>query len=218
MPIVVLGVVVSCNLYIEKYLSDASLFEQVFTNVSKGLDSKGEWLEGDTIIKLETGEELGPFRIRVYFQRGYYERLSRPEFYLVSHHSEWTQSFDSHIEHDWKLCLSLEIETEINLKNPDAFGNFLERLGSFLVDASIYQGELKELGPILAKWPGKERDHDEKGFISAIAGKVESLNTLCPCGRNETFNKCHGKWVDNMISKIIDGQFNRIRIYGRLNG
>lgn len=190
----------------EKWSCDLSLFQTVFTNCSFGISSRFNWMEGELLVEIENGRSIGPFKLRIEFSDEYYRGEKSPAVYLLSHRGVYKNIGDYHIEKDWKLCLYIDFESHIDFSSLTSFQLVLERLGSFMYDLWLYHEEVKKIGPIKAKWPGKQRKHNMAGVIEACVDKISSLSDSCACGSGKSFEKCHGRFVDLKIEELLNAR------------
>lgn len=195
-----------------RWHNDRLVFERVFENVSYGSEHCFQWFQGDLIVKTEMGHEYGPFTIRIKFNTDYYSGLSAPDSYLLSHRDQWQQFEDSHIEKDWRLCLFVFLESSIDFSSTESLLQFIERLSNFLVDASIYQNDVKIMGKNKAKWPGRERLHGYAGIMEVLNQNQTSIFGMCPCGNGKSFFDCyHGRDLKKNFLAIANQQFVELR-------
>ncbi|MDP7018823.1 MAG: SEC-C metal-binding domain-containing protein [Pirellulaceae bacterium] len=114
--------------------------------------------------------------------------------FLESHRDCWKNSGDSHIESDWRLCLFVPGESGINFADPASLNDLFAVIHTFLFKQRIYQKRLAKtlITGCVAKWPGADRSHGEKGVREAIQamGGV-GRNNPCPCGSGLKYKKCH---------------------------
>ncbi len=193
---------------LNRWQNDRLIFERAFEDISYGSDRDCLWFQGSLTVKTEIGHEYGPFIIRIKFSADYYRGLSAPDSYLISHRDKWEQFEGSHIEKDWRLCLFVFLESLIDFKSSDSLLQFIERLSNFLVDASIYQNDLKMLGKDKAKWPGRERLHGYDGIMQALIQNQTSIFDSCPCGNGQSFFDCyHGRELKKHFLAIANKQF-----------
>lgn len=175
----------------DRWHKDRLFFLNLFKDVLFGSEKGAVWFEGDITVRTPAGREFGPFRVKVCFSNEYYEGLVPPDVYLLSHRNKWLNIENSHIEKDWRLCLFVPLESQINFNDGDSFVKFIERLASFLIDSSNYQQEIKELGLEKAKWRGRQRSHGLEGVVQVLNEMQSSIYGPCPCGNGSDYLDCH---------------------------
>lgn len=125
-----------------------------------GFDDQGQAvISGFLPIMSEHGHEYGVFGIRIVYPQAFPGQCCGPSAYLDSHRGQWTNMGESHIESDWRLCLYVPGESEIDFRREDALEDFLACLRTFLFKERIYQRDLlrKQLTGERAEWPGPFR-------------------------------------------------------------
>ena len=133
-------------------------------------------------------------KLRSYVVRWVSTRNQPPSVYLESHHDRWKNTFNSHIESNWKLCLFVPGESGIVFADPASLKDLFAVIHTFLFKQRIYQRRLAKtyITGGEAEWPGEDRSHGEEGIREAIQaiGSV-GRNDPCPCGNGLKYKKCH---------------------------
>jgi hypothetical protein len=158
-----------------------------------GLDGRA-CIRGEYRLLSEHGREYGRFRVRIVYPEHFPFRGRHPNVYLDSHQVLWTNLRDSHIEHDWRLCLYVACESGIDFTRWDSLLQLFPCVHTFLLRERIYQERLvrERLRGIPAVWPGPQREHGIDGLRQAIAKVgVPGPNDPCICGSGEKFKRCH---------------------------
>lgn len=178
-----------------------------------GTDIRGRGLiTGFLKVRSKRNHEYGPFTLRIVFPALFPRDGSMPSVYLMSHRDRWTNGNDSHIEGDWRLCLYIAGESEIDFTRSDSLFYLLATAVTFLRKEVIYQKDyLKELdGGPKAKWPGGDRAHGVAGLVESIQerGAVPERNP-CLCGSGTEFVNC---CFPRVVREIDDGEAERFII------
>lgn len=132
--------------------------------------------------------------LRIRYPSQFPKRNVAPDFLLESHRDRWKNIGDSHIEHDWRLCLFVPLESGIDFANKDSLKEMFAVAHVFLTKQWMFQRALARFevgtGPS-PDWPGPERSHGIEGIAEAIAenGGV-GRNSPCPCGSGQKFKRC----------------------------
>ena len=188
---------------ISRWQHDLTIFQSLFRNTTYAIDSEGFWMQGDLYVEASTGREVGPFTLKIIFEDNYFAGKMAPSTFLISHRGTWKALGDAHIENNWKLCLFVYFESNIDFSKFESFRMYLESLSSFMLDQCLYQEEVKKVGRRNAKWPGPQRSHNMKGYIEALLANIKSPQSKCPCGSGKKFSQCHKLSLDRYVEKEI---------------
>jgi hypothetical protein len=176
-----------------RWRAEQEIAHYFMEGVEVGLDDhRWAFLVGTFSLVSQHGHIYDTFQIKILYPTGFPERRC-PEVYLLSHHSKWRNEGDSHIEHDWKLCLYVPGESGIDFRKRDSLLELFCCLHTFLFKERIYQRDLVRsfLSGKPAVWPGEARSHGLQGLREAIRdrGKI-GRNEYCPCGSGKKFKHC----------------------------
>jgi hypothetical protein len=150
-------------------------------------------IEGIFAPITEHGSEIGAYKIRIVYPSAFPNRGTVPSVYLVSHRDRWENGKDSHIEEDWKLCVYVPAESEIDFSNPQSLRDLLLCLATFFFKEKIYQRDLilESITGKRAEWPGEARAHGVDGIFEAIREKQgRDWGAFCLCGSGKKFEEC----------------------------
>jgi hypothetical protein len=178
----------------DRWLNEQRLAERIMEDTIAFIDAEGRAvLRGKYRSLSEHGHEQGVFAIRIVYPHRFPSRNCGPFVYLESHHDEWMNGRDSHIEADWRLCLYVPLESGIRFERNDALAHLFESVHTFLIRERIYQRDLRraKVSGVQAEWPGPDRSHGDRGLIEAMRehGKP-GRNDACVCGSGLKFKKC----------------------------
>jgi hypothetical protein len=177
----------------ERWRVEQAIARQFLTEVTFGFDQERRaFIKGTFRPVLEHGHELGAYDIRIVYPSGFLEGET-PSVYLDSHHDRWNNLLDSHIEDDWRLCLFVPLESEIDFKSHESLKYLLLCLATFLFKEIIYQRDLilQTITGIPAVWPGAARSHGIEGIIEALRENPGRYwDSLCFCGSGRRFERC----------------------------
>jgi len=177
-----------------RWKTEKEIVNQFLKNVTVGFGEKGQaFFIGTFRVLSAHGHLYGDFRIKIVYPSGFPERGLAPSVYLLSHQKQWKNGVNGHIEKDWKLCLFIPGESEINFRQNDSLKCMFVCLYTFLIKESFYQFALirQELTGEPAVWPGPARSHGIEGIREMIReyGPVGRKDP-CPCGSGKRFEKC----------------------------
>ena len=142
----------------------------------------------------EHGHIYESVKLRIEYPMLFTTKKQPPSVYLESHRNLWKNTGDSHIENDWRLCLFVPGESGIEFSDSSSLNDLFAVIQTFLFKQRIYQRRLAKsyLTGEIAKWPGKDRSHGEKGIQEAILAKSSiGRNEACPCGNGKKYKHCH---------------------------
>ena len=159
-----------------------------------GIDEEGcAFFIGVFHVYSQHGHLYESVTLRFVYPPTFPKRNQSPSVYLESHRDRWEKSDDAHIERDWKLCLFVPGESEIDFTSPNSLNDLFAVLHTYLVKQRIYQRRLarERLTGVPARWPGEERSHGIAGVKEAIQsmGRI-GRNDACPCGSGEKYKRC----------------------------
>jgi hypothetical protein len=165
-------------------------------DVEAGFDAAGlAFTRGTYSLRLNCGHELARFKLRIVYPPEFLTRGCHPHVYLDSHHDQWENEGDTHIEDTWKLCLYVPLESGLDFFREDATAGLFTYIHTFLIKQRLFQQELKRARSMqapAAEWPGPERTHGPAGLYEAIkeSGRKLGRNDPCACGSGKKFKKC----------------------------
>lgn len=165
-------------------------------NVRSGTMNESAYIDGSLSVTSAHGHEYGPFDVRVKYPDSFPEPGRTPDVSLRSHRNTWRTGGDSHIEKDWRLCLFVPLEADIDFRDPRSLDSLLAVTRLFLAKQEFYQLALLRhefLGRANPVWPGTDRAHGIRGIRDAIAASGPlRANDRCACGSGRKFKRCHG--------------------------
>ena len=132
--------------------------------------------------------------LRIEYPATFPIRNKPPSVYMESHRDRWKNTSNSHIEGNWRLCLFVPGESQINFGAEESLSELFAVIHTFLFKQRIYQKRLAKsyLTGEVVKWPGEERSHGDKGILEAIrASGGVGRNDPCPCGSGKKYKHCH---------------------------
>lgn len=192
-----------------RWRAEQAIARQFLTEVTFGFDEERRAvINGVFRPVLEHGRELGAYKIRIVYPSGFLENKISPSIYLNSHRDRWDNEKDSHIESDWKLCLYVSFEAEIDFSGDESLKELLMCLATFLFKEEIYQRELilQAITGKPAVWPGTARSHGIPGIIEAMRESRAVLwGAFCFCGSGELFENCCWRKVAGWPSGAKNG-------------
>lgn len=178
----------------ERWRREQELVSANLTEVETGAEGGTACIRGNLELCSEHGHVYDSVRIRIVYPPRFPFRNQPPSIYLESHRDRWRKGGDSHIEGDWKLCLFVPGESQIDFADGDSILALLGVAHTFLLKQRIYQRRLMraELEGGTAAWPGPDRSHGVKGIREAVRalGRV-GRNEPCPCGSGLKYKRCH---------------------------
>jgi hypothetical protein len=174
-------------------LGEQETARKLLENVETGTNSHGcVFITGALRVFSSHGHEYDAFKVRIVYPPEFPERGRVPSVYLESHR-HWRKEEDTHIEDDWRLCLGVPGESEIDFSKPNSFELLIQCVGDFLFKEYLYQKELANsfLTRKRPMWPGPARSHGIDGIREVIQewGKW-GRNEWCPCGSGKKFKRC----------------------------
>ena len=163
-------------------------------DVEAGIDGNDHaYFRGNLEVSSEHGHVYETVRLRFVYPSTFPARNQPPSVYLESHRDRWKNGGNSHIEHNWKLCLFVPAESGIDFADENSLRKLIGVVHTFLLKERIYQRRLSlaELQGGIAEWPGPDRSHGIEGIREAIRdmGGV-GRNSPCPCGSGLKFKQC----------------------------
>ena len=179
----------------QRWAQEQSIAAALLQDMDAGIDGNGcAFVCGAFNVISEHGHVYETVRLRIVYPSGFPVRNQPPSVYLESHRDRWSNGGDSHIEHDWRLCLFVPSESGIDFGDSTSLNDLLAVIHTFLFKQRIYQRRLlqSQLNGTSAKWPGEDRSHGIQGIREAIrdSGGV-GRNAPCPCGSGKKFKHCH---------------------------
>lgn len=177
-----------------RWRAEQDIARGVLQGFEAGVDGQGQvFIAGEVSLFSEHGHRYGPFRIRIVYPGGFLERVRVPAVYLESHQDQWKNVRDSHIEADWKLCLFVPGESQVDFTRSDSLSDLFACLGTFLLRERLYQQSLvrEALTGRPARWPGHQRSHGRQGIKEAVRDRGwVGRNEPCICGSGKKFRNC----------------------------
>lgn len=150
----------------------------------------------------EHGHLHGAFRLRIVYPPPFPDRDTQPRVYLENPPSNWVNTLDGHVFQNWRLCLGLALDSDIDFTKLDSGIKFFETIDTFLRLERIFQQDLKraEITGVAAVWPGPQRSHGLLGIYESMQEWGEpSRNDPCPCGSGKKYKACH--WLEIQRNK-----------------
>jgi hypothetical protein len=179
----------------QRWKQEQSIAAAALGNFEAGIDRTGcAFVRGSFDVVSEHGHVYEAVRLRITYPPAFPARNQPPSVYLESHHDRWENGGDSHIEHDWRLCLFVPCESGIDFREADSLNDLLAVTHTFLFKQRVYQRRLarSRLDGGKAKWPGEDRSHGLQGIREAVQdGGGIGRNDPCPCGSGKKFKRCH---------------------------
>lgn len=178
--------------YPERWGQEQAIANKTLSNCESKINAnQTAIIRGTFELCSEHGHTYEFVRLRIKYPTDFPSKNRPPSVYLESHRERWKNTGDSHIESDWRLCLFVPGESGIDFADPSSLNALFAVIQTFLLKQRIYQKRLAMVGK-LAKWPGEDRSHGEKGIMEAIKamGKI-GRNSLCPCASGKKYKKCH---------------------------
>lgn len=160
--------------------------------VEAGSSAEG-WpqLRGNYEQKSEHGHVYGIFRLRIVYPPPFPDRNVQPRVWLENPPSGWVNTLDGHVYSDWRLCLGVALDSDIDFTRADSAIRLFETIDTFLRLERIYQRERRCNGEA-AEWPGPQRSHGLLGYYESIRVKGEpGRNDPCLCGSGKKYKLCH---------------------------
>lgn len=178
----------------ERWHQEQEIAARFLTEVEADFDAQERAsIVGNFHLVSQHGHEYDVYRIRIVYPVHFPLRGRGPSVYLLSHRGRWKNGGESHIEDDWRLCLFVPGESEIDFARSDSLTELFAVLTTFLRKERIYQRDLSRemLTGKKAVWPGEARDHGIKGIREAIRDRRGiSRNEPCLCGSGKKFKRC----------------------------
>ncbi len=179
----------------ERWRREQVIASDLFEDFEAGIDgNQTAFIRGTLGIYSQHGHLYELAVLRIKYPQNFPSRNQPPSVYLESHHDRWKNTFNSHIESNWKLCLFVPGESGIVFADPASLKDLFAVIHTFLFKQRIYQRRLAKtyITGGEAEWPGEDRSHGEEGIREAIQaiGSV-GRNDPCPCGNGLKYKKCH---------------------------
>ena len=145
-------------------------------------------------LRSKHGRIYATLRLKFVYPLNFPDGNCPPDVYLMSYRERWDNVPDSHIEHDWRMCLFVPIESEIDFYSAESLQDLFAVIHVFLIKQRIFQRRLvaeRFLG-FTAVWPGDERSHGPLGMYEALQdkGKTVTSDDPCICGSKKKFKSC----------------------------
>ena len=177
-----------------RWVREKTIAAKLLDQFEAGIDDDGRaFFTGVFHVYSQHGHLYESITLRFIYPQTFSKRSQPPSVYLVSHRDRWVKTGDAHIERDWKLCLFVPGESDIDFGSPDSLNDLFAVLQTYLVKQRIFQRRLvrERFTGVPAHWPGEERSHGIAGVKEAIQtmGKV-GRNDACPCGSGEKYKRC----------------------------
>lgn len=148
------------------------------------------------MVHVEDGPSYGPFELKITYPYRFLLKPGAPDVYLLKNPYDWKNVKSSHIEPDWRLCLGVPAEYNIDFRAPDSLESLMQKTAAFLLLQVSFQKDLvaERAGGPRAKWKGSERKHGMAGIAEVARGWTISRdgNRPCPCWKGLKFRKCCG--------------------------
>lgn len=163
--------------------------------VEARIESNGRaFLRGIVRVLSSHGHEYGAFQVRIVYPAKFPERGRVPAVYLESHR-HWQQGGDSHLEEDWKLCLFVPGEADIDWTRTDSLRTLIASLRVFLFKEYRYQKDLAQWRVLRTgrqpQWLGPARPHGIAGIREVVRERGGwGRNAPCPCGSGAKYKHC----------------------------
>ena len=179
----------------ERWRQEQTIASTLMQDFVAGIDGDGSaFLRGAFSVVSQHGHLYETVRLRIVYPPNFPTRNRPPSVYLESHRDRWFNGGDSHIEHDWRLCLFVPSESGIVFGESTSLNDLFAVIHTFLFKQRIYQRRLlqSQLNGRKAEWPGEDRSHGIEGMREAVrdSGGV-GRNDPCPCGSGKKFKHCH---------------------------
>lgn len=177
-----------------RWACEQEIAHRLLDDLAVGEDAQGRaFFVGTYTLRSEHGHVYGRFVLRVVYPRNFPKRRAHPCVYLESHRNIWQNFRDSHIESDWRLCLYVALESDIDFERDDSLCALFAAVHTFLIRERIYQRALarEALTGVPAIWPGPQRSHGVAGLREAMQERGRpGRNDPCVCGSGVKFKKC----------------------------
>lgn len=180
------------------------------------LDTGNAVAEGTVMVDIGASR-WAPVQIRMEFGADYPQ--VGPRVFDASR--RWKPNLDRHLYHDGEFCLWMPDIDPPDVRTPDGFRLFLQKLHLFLRDQFVFDD--------IGRWPTSEWEHGANAARAQHAYEQLSPLTsrslaalwplvlgascrpasLCPCGSRRRFGDCHRdgvRRVARMSPKILRGQ------------
>lgn len=180
----------------ERWAQEQSIAAELLQDFEAGIGSDGfAFVQGLFDVVSEHGHVYETVKLRVVYPAAFPARNQPPSVYLESHRDRWIKGRNSHIEHDWRLCLFVPSESGIDFGEATSLNDLFAVIHTFLFKQHIYQQRVvksKQRYREVAEWPGQDRSHGDEGIREAVqeSGGV-GRNDPCPCGSGKKFKHCH---------------------------
>src|SRR5215813_4776739 len=155
-----------------RWRTEQTIARELMGEVEAGIASDGRaFLRGTVRVLSRHGHEYGAFQVRIVYPAKFPERGRVPTVYLESHR-HWQQGGDSHIEEDWKLCLFVPGEADIDWTRAESLRALIASLRVFLFKECRYQKDLARSRVLCTgqrpQWPGPARLHGIAGIREVV--------------------------------------------------
>src|SRR5690349_10036969 len=98
----------------QRWAQEQAIAAAVLRDFEAGISESGcAFVRGAFNVVSEHGHVYESVRLRIAYPPNFPVRNQPPSVYLESHHDRWLKGGDSHIEHDWRLCLFVPSESGI---------------------------------------------------------------------------------------------------------
>ena len=179
---------------------EQELSRRFMKGVESGVASDGgAWIRGIYDLCSKHGHVYDRFVIRIAYPDAFPDHQQHPSFYLESHRQCgngrpcWRTGRDSHLEHDWRMCLCIPYESGIDCTQSVSLVSLFEHLHTFLFRQRLYQRQwaMEELTGQPPKWPGPDRAHGDEGLAEVVREHGAPLpNDPCVCGSGRPYKRC----------------------------
>ncbi len=191
----------------ERWAGEQAIAKRLMDGVQVGIEASGTaFIEGSFSFDSEHGHRSGDFRLRITYPDNFPCRKSQPNVFLLSHREIWKNGRDSHIESNWRLCLGVGLDSEIDFENVKSLEQLLNVVATFLVRETMYQHTLaaEDRTGVRATWPGPDRAHGVRGLVESIQEHGEpGRNDPCVCGSGKKYKDCHWRDVRDEKQKVF---------------
>ena len=177
-----------------RWQRERTIASKLLDEFESGIDEKGRaFIIGIFRVYSQHGHLYESVKLRFLYPPTFPTRGQPPSVYLESHRNRWEKCDAAHIERDWKLCLFVPGESDIDFTNAHSLNELFAVLHTFLLKQRIFQRRLtrQRLTGEPAHWPGPERSHGIAGIREAVCamGKI-GRNEPCPCGSGVKYKRC----------------------------